>query len=36
MKDFFLDLKRMSGTGNGIGASTIAKLIAFAKEYGYY
>ena len=27
---------RMSGTGNGIGASTIAKLKAFAKEYGYY
>lgn len=35
MKDFFLDLNRMSGTGNGIGASTIAKLKAFAKEYGY-
>jgi hypothetical protein len=30
-----LDLSRMSGTGNGIGASTIAKLKAFAKEYGY-
>lgn len=35
IKDFFLDLSRMSGTGNGIGASTIAKLKAFAKEYGY-
>ena len=35
IKDFFLDLSRMSGTGNGIGASTIAKLKAFAKAYGY-
>jgi ribosomal protein S16 len=35
IKDFILDLSRMSGTGNGIGASTIAKLKAFAKEYGY-
>ena len=35
IKDFLLDLSRMSGTGNGIGASTIAKLKAFAKEYGY-
>ena len=36
IKDFFLDLSRMSGTGNGIGASTIAKLKAFAIDYGYY
>lgn len=36
INDYFLDLSRMSGTGNGIGASTIAKLKAFAKECGYY
>lgn len=36
INEFFLDLSRMSGTGNGIGASTIARLKTFAKEYGYY
>ena len=35
IKDFILDLSRMSGTGNGIGASTIAKLKTFAIESGY-
>ena len=35
MKDFFMNLNGMSSTGNGIGASTIAKLKDFAKEYGY-
>ena len=36
INEFFLDLSRMSGTGNGIGAATVARLKTFAKEYGYY
>lgn len=35
INDFFLDLSRMSGTGTGIGASTISKLKTFAIENGY-
>jgi len=33
INEFFLDLSRMSGTGNGIGAATIARLKTFATDY---